>query len=315
MSPLFSVIIPLYNKENYIENTIKSVLAQSFSDFEVVIVNDGSTDNSEAIVNYFNDSRIRFFTIENHGVSYARNFAIKKAEGKLIAFLDADDIWYTHHLEDLKKLYDYYPNCGLYCKAYLKKNRNATIKPHFKKIPKQLNWMGIVEDYFESSLINCIAWTSAVAIPKKKINSIGFFDTAITLGAGEDTDLWLRIALKYPVAFYNKISAIHNLHAENRLSKLNTNNRKFLNLDKYNILSEGNKSLKVYLDINRFSIAIQYKLVGNTVKANEYIEKIHKTNLNKKQRFLLSFNTPFLKLFFNVKNYLCKHNIPFSIYK
>lgn len=314
-NPFFSIIIPLYNKEKHIENTIRNIHNQTFQDFEIIIVNDGSTDNSYNLAKNFNDNKTLLYSTENKGVSHARNFGIKKANAKLIAFLDADDTWNNHHLEDLKELYVSYPNCGLYCKAYSKRYRNTLIKSVYKNIPEQTNWMGIVSDYFESSLINCIAWTSAVAIPKHIFDSIGDFDKTITMGAGEDTDLWLRIALKHPVAFYNKISAIHNLHAENRISNSNTNNRQFINLDKFEVLSIENKSLKVYLDINRYSIAIQYLLVGNPVKAKEYINKIGKSSLNNKQRFLLRTNTPFLRLVLNFKNYLRKLNINFSAYK
>src|SRR4051812_32162135 len=95
----FSVIIPLYNKANYIENTIKSVLNQTFTDFEIIVVNDESTDESETIVLGFNDKRIQLFNQKNQGVSVARNHGIEKAKGKLVAFLDADDYWFHNHLE------------------------------------------------------------------------------------------------------------------------------------------------------------------------------------------------------------------------
>ncbi|QYS89019.1 glycosyltransferase family 2 protein [Flavobacterium davisii] len=89
----FSVIIPLYNKENYIYNTLTSVIDQSYSNFEIIIVNDGSTDKSLEIIQNINDSRIRIFNQQNKGVSSARNLGIKNAKGTLIAFLDADDLW------------------------------------------------------------------------------------------------------------------------------------------------------------------------------------------------------------------------------
>ena len=315
MSPYFSIVIPLYNKEKHIENTIKSVLEQTVENFEIIVINDGSTDNSFNKVKAINDSRIKLYYTENKGVSHARNFGIKKAPATLIAFLDADDIWYNHHLEDLKKLFEVYPNCGLYCKAYVKQQNNFIMKSVYKNIPKQVNWMGVIDDYFESSLINCVAWTSAVAIPKQTLEDINNFDESITLGAGEDIDLWLRIALKHPVAFYNKISAIHKLHANNRISNSNTNDREFINLDTYELIAQNNKSLKKYLDLNRFSIAIQYRLIGNTTKANDYIEKIDETNLNKKQIFLLKSNVVFLKLLLNLKGYLKTININLSTYK
>src|SRR5690606_35592492 len=113
-------IIPLYNKERHIKSTIESVLAQTFQDFEIIIVNDGSTDNSEALVNSISDPRIKYFKQENKGVSTARNFGIEKSSAKLIAFLDADDYWYPNHLNHLKTLFETFPGCGIYATGYEK---------------------------------------------------------------------------------------------------------------------------------------------------------------------------------------------------
>jgi len=90
---MFSVVIPLYNKERSVKNTIESVLNQTFQDFEVIVVNDGSTDNSLEVVKSFNDERIRIINQKNSGVSSARNRGIKEAKYEWIAFLDADDLW------------------------------------------------------------------------------------------------------------------------------------------------------------------------------------------------------------------------------
>ncbi len=315
MKPFFSIVIPLYNKENHIKDTLKNVLEQSFSDFEVIIVNDGSTDNSLAEANSVNDGRIRVFTIENQGVSHARNFGIKQANANLIAFLDADDLWKAFHLQNLKTLHDTFPNCGLYATAYSNKVNGVEFTSVYKNIPNVKDWKGIIEDFFASSQINCIAWTSAVMIPKPIFESVGNFDERITMGAGEDTDLWMRIALKFPVAFCNTPSAIYHLEADNRISKTNTNLRTFINLDAYEEQAKKNKSLKTYLDLNRFSIAIQYKLAGNEEKAKSYIHKIDKTNLNKKQRFLLLMNTSILKGFVQLQRSLRNYGIGLSAFR
>jgi len=165
MLPFFSIVIPVYNKENHIKATLESVLNQSFKDFEVIIVNDGSTDGSDTIIKQKSDERIRLYTIENHGVSFARNYGISKARTSFIALLDADDIWYSNHLEDLKNLLKRFPNCGLYCTAYETSYYNKKIvKGKFLEIDDFFE--GIVPDYFVSSLVNSIAWPSAVVIPK-----------------------------------------------------------------------------------------------------------------------------------------------------
>ena len=117
----FSVVIPLYNKENHIQKTLNSVLSQSFTDFEIIIINDGSTDNSLDKVQEIKDSRINIYTTPNHGVSKARNTGILKSNSQYICFLDADDFWYENHLSQMKRLLDSFPECGLFATSYYRR--------------------------------------------------------------------------------------------------------------------------------------------------------------------------------------------------
>ena len=111
---MFSVVIPLYNKQDCIRNTVQSVLNQTFPDFEINIVDDGSTDRSLEIARQFDDPRIRVFSKPNGGVSSARNYGIRQSRKKYIAFLDADDLWYPDYLSEIARLIDKYPGCGIY---------------------------------------------------------------------------------------------------------------------------------------------------------------------------------------------------------
>ncbi|WP_299220113.1 glycosyltransferase family 2 protein [uncultured Aquimarina sp.] len=287
--PLFSIIIPLYNKGNTISNTLTSVLKQSYVDYEVIIINDGSTDHSEEIVLNFNDKRIHYFFTKNNGVSIARNLGIEKANGKLIAFLDADDYWYPNHLEILSQLYQKFPDAGLYTTSYEKRfNSKATFTANFNKIDSQGKSFMLVEDFFDSSLIDVIAWTSACAVPKNILDTIGVFDTSITHGAGEDTDLWIRIALTYEVALATYVTATYILDANNRISNTNTLKRNFMDLNKFNEEEIGNQSLKRYLDQNRYAISLLYKSAGDHETAKKYKKEIDYKNLNTKQKILLA---------------------------
>lgn len=313
--PFFSIVIPLYNKENFITKTINSTLNQTFEDFEIIVVNDGSTDDSANKVEAINDKRVTLYTIKNQGVSHARNYGINKAKTDYICFLDADDFWYNNHLEQLNTLLQEHPDCGLYASAYQQKIGKTLIESVYKDIPKQENWSGIVDDYFKSSLVNSIAWTSAVMVPKHIFDTIGLFDENITLGAGEDTDLWIRIALKHPVAFSNTVTAIHNLDAENRITNSNTNLRQFLDLDKYEADTKEHEYLKHYLDLNRYSIGLQYKLAGNSKKAKDYFNKIDENNLNSKQKTLIKSNVFVLKVLMNFQRQLRRFNINLTAFK
>ncbi|WP_159021425.1 glycosyltransferase family 2 protein [Formosa sp. L2A11] len=315
MKPYFSIIIPLYNKQNHIKHTINTVINQSFKDFEIIVVNDGSTDKSQDIVSNINESRISIFTIKNQGVSFARNFGVKKTTSDRIVFLDADDSWETNHLETLFNLYQEYPSCGLYCTAYQKKIKHKIIPSTYNSIPKITDWSGIIPDFFEASFINCIAWTSAVSIPKRAFIAVHGFDESITLGAGEDTDLWIKLAINYPVAFTNTVTATHNLYAENRISNSSTSLRNFINLDNYEAAARDNKSLKKYIDLNRFALALKYKVDRNELKFKEHQSKIDFKNLNWKQKLILKCNRTLLITAKNIQVFLQQSNLFLSSFK
>lgn len=285
--PKFSVIIPLYNKEKDISNTLESLFAQSFSDFEVVIINDGSTDNSEAEVKKISDKRIKLFSKENEGVARTRNLGVEKAKAKHIVFLDADDYWYPFHLENLHNLTSKFPEAQWYATAYEKKHNQKLTTPMISPIMEKKNWMGIVDNYFKNSLIDTLAWTSAVCMKKDFFQKLKGFDATITNGAGEDTDLWLRAALESPLVFSTQVSTRHNLDSSNRISHTPTKDRVFMNMDKYENRAKNNPYLKQYLDGNRFSLAIQHKLAKDDAAFNDYVRKIDLKNLTSKQRFLL----------------------------
>lgn len=314
MQPFFSIIIPLYNKEKAIEKTLKSVFHQSFTDYEILIINDGSTDKSEEKVKRFSDERLRLISTENKGVSQARNLGISESKGKLIAFLDADDYWFPSHLQSLFQLYHNFPEAGLLATNYqFYYSDKKIIQPVFDDIPTE-KWNGIVTDFFHSSLKYRIAWTSAVAVTKKVLDDIGNFDENITLGAGEDTDMWIRIALKYPVAFDNEISANYQMETENRISLLKTVERKFSTLDKFLKEEKANSSLKKYLDLYRSEFALKHKLAGDKKTFHFYKNAISKENLHWKTKLLFLLPIPALQLLYSVKKKLEFLNIQTSAY-
>ena len=173
---MISVVIPLYNKEKQIKRTLQSVLTQTFQDFEIVIVNDGSTDNSTIEVEKIKDSRIRLIHQENAGVSAARNKGIEEAKYELIAFLDADDEWKSKYLEVQYNLYRKYPECDIFACNYEFVNEKHDISP---TIIKKLSFKendGILNNYFE---VACVSHpplcSSAIVIKKKAIQAIGGF--------------------------------------------------------------------------------------------------------------------------------------------
>lgn len=216
---LFSVVIPLYNKAEHIRRSIDSVLAQTIQNFEIIVVNDGSTDGGENIVKRYTDHRIKLIEQNNSGVSSARNRGILTAEGKYIAFLDADDVWLPDFLDTISGLIKKFSDAGAYATAYkVKEPDGKYYKVNFSPIPS-FPWEGIISNYFE-----CLASgyhslrTSAVCIKKDIFNSVGLFDTSFRMG--EDTDMWIRLYLKTKIAFSTKINAIYFTDTVNRFDTI-----------------------------------------------------------------------------------------------
>ena len=211
----FSVIIPLYNKAPYVVKAIGSVLAQTFTDYELVIMDDGSKDNSFEIAKEAMESRARchLYKQQNAGVSMARNDAVALSQGEYLCFLDADDWWEPTFLEEMDKFVDEFPEAGIY-------GTNYTIVNETKRKTRVAN-IG-VEEGFEKGYINYCKvyaknmamplWTGAVCVPRKVFDEMHGFPKGIKLG--EDFLLWIRIALKYKVAFLNKPLAYYNQDVE-----------------------------------------------------------------------------------------------------
>jgi glycosyltransferase involved in cell wall biosynthesis len=267
--PLISIVIPLYNKERFIKETLDSVFNQSFTDYEIIIVNDGSTDSSVFIVNAIEDQRITVLSNQNKGVSHARNFGISKANSDLIALLDGDDLWEPNHLENLYNLYEKFPDCGLYATAYNKKYFNGEkIKASYNGLAKE--YFGIIEDYFSASIKDSIAWTSAVLIPMKTFRKVGVFDEEMR--SGQDTDLWIRIALKDSIAFSSIASSnkiilapkYHLSYSTNRIDRLKL-------FEKFKAVELPTTSFKKYMDLNRFSVAIERKIAKDYINYKKKI--------------------------------------------
>jgi glycosyltransferase involved in cell wall biosynthesis len=307
----FSVVIPLYNKISYIENTIKSVLGQTFENYEIIIINDGSTDSSEDVVRKFDDKKIQIFNQEKQGVSVARNLGIEKSSGAFIAFLDADDYWLPNHLEELHKLILDYPNCGIYCSGHkIRISKNHFQIPIYKGINK--SFKGIVPDYFFSNRPFRITWTSSLAISKEILEKVGRFTAGVT--NGQDLELWTKIGIKYPVALTNKTTAIYNYNISDSLTKNHVNSMKLMDFEQFKIFEKENPSLKSFLDLYRIEYGLHYYIFGNTEKMKFYLKDVAQQNISLKIRFLLKMPSPFLRFFLKTKNTLKRFGFDFSIY-
>ncbi len=188
-NPCISVIIPTYNRCWILKEAIDSVLSQKFTDFEIIVVDDGSNDGTAALLSAYGD-QITIIHQENRGVSAARNAGILIAKGRYIAFLDSDDMWLP---EKLSCQVDFFQS---HAQAVICQTDEIWIRNNVRVNPKNRHKKpsGMI---FEPSLQLCLVSPSAVMIKKSLFDEIGLFNEAFP--ACEDYDLWLRIALYYPI--------------------------------------------------------------------------------------------------------------------
>lgn len=205
--PHFSVIMPLYNKAPYVRKAVESVVGQTFADWELWVVDDGSTDGGGEIVRAINDSRVHYHRQENAGVSAARNQGVTESSASLICFLDADDWWEPTFLEEMAGLTERYPDAGIYGAGYyIVKNGKKRIAP-----------IGVNEDFKDGEINYCQIYAKTlcmpltsitVCMPRKVFEESEGFPTDIKLG--EDFLLWIHIALKHKVVLMNKPLSNYN---------------------------------------------------------------------------------------------------------
>lgn len=307
--PFFSIIIPLFNKENFIENTLKSVLNQSFIDFEVLIINDGSTDKSEEKVLEFKDTRIHYFYKENEGVSAARNFGIEKAKSNYITFIDADDYWYPNFLEEMFKNIRRFPELKVFSAA-IEVETSKKIIPSTYSIVKTADCE--IVNYFEASSKETVICTSCAVFHKSVFEKTGNFD--IQLKSGEDTDMWIRIGLIYPILFSWKILARY-VYDPKSLTKNHTTTINSFDFSKYTSLEKTNPSLKKFLDLNRFSLAVKSKIIGEKKHFLLFYKAINLENLSLKKRILLKLPVYILKPLIDLKTLFANFGLGNSVFK
>ena len=265
----FSVIIPLYNKAPYVSKAIESVLTQTFTNYELLVVDDGSKDESASVATKSIEGRrnCQLIQQENAGVSVARNKGVDASHGDFICFLDADDWWEPTFLEEMDKFVSEFPDAGIYGTNYIIVNetRHKTrvamvgVEPGFEK-----GYIDYCQVYAKTMYMPL--WTGAVCVPRRVFDEMCGFPRGIKLG--EDFLLWIRVVLKYKVAFLNKPLSNYNqdVDGENRgVGRLHEpKNHMLWNLGFLAEEEKNNPELKQLLDNLRTFSLMPYLL------SNEY---------------------------------------------
>ena len=305
----FSVIIPLYNKAPYVTKAIDSVLSQTFADYELVIMDDGSKDDSFDVASKAIEGRVNchIHRQENAGASMARNNAVALSQGEYLCFLDADDWWAPNFLEEMSGLIDACPEAGIYGTGYtiVDEARNRT----------RMAPIG-VEEGFEKGYINYCQvyaktlamplWTGAVCIPRPIFDEMQGFPKGIKLG--EDFLLWIKIVLKYKVAFLNKPLAFYNqdVEAVNRgVIRKGYDPDTFMtfHFDQFEEDEKKNPDLKVLLDRLRVYSLLRFRFANShSERVKQEIKKVDFSNVDRKYWYLYKLPFPIIAVYLKIRS-------------
>jgi len=209
--PVVSVVMPTYNHAAFIGEAIRSVLAQTDGDFELIIVDNYSEDDTESIVRGFDDPRIEYLKFSNNGIIAAsRNAALKRARGRFIAFLDSDDTWTADKIETQLEYLKANPNAALVCGSLVTRWGHELF--NMAAEPSTAVLSGFSYDW----LLDCnFIFCSSVMVRREVLDEVGLFDEEPGMVSSEDWDLWLRIARRYRLTLLPKQSGSYRIHASN----------------------------------------------------------------------------------------------------
>lgn len=286
--PFFTVVIPTFNKQEYLGACLTSVLNQSFQNFELIIVDDGSTDGSRAVMEQFCDPRIQIISTTNQGVSAARNTGVASASASLIAFLDADDLWEPDFLNEAHRDFMVDPkiqfwSCGYYFQS-VETSRPALFGPDAP------THTGYVNDYFSAALADPIVTSSSVILAKDLLVKIGGFPVGEALG--EDLATWARAARHEPLFHHTNILARYRIEGENNHSRLQrAPRRRLLVLEELeNAFKSGDLTGLAYFTVYSGKNAYRQARSGRFGYATWIIARSFLINL-RHRKFLLALST------------------------
>lgn len=286
---MFSVIMPLYNKQDTVIESIQSVLKQTVQDFEIIVVDDESADNSAALAERVLDSRVSVLRKKHGGVSAARNYGVGRARGDYICFLDADDLWLPNHLEALRELILAVPDAGLYATCFRQEGADGSVYS-----PNLGNGHIIeIDNIFRIELEQrSVLHTNSVCMQHSIFKKAGGFVEHERIG--EDTSLWYRVAAFHKVAMINVITTVYRLKYSGAISVSGSMNRdwSFLRFyeenvkDSVAIKPEKKSTIARFINRYRHSLVRHELLDGKRKAAIEDFEKIDMSLSSKKENII-----------------------------
>ncbi len=237
MSVNFTIIIPTYNRADRIAGTIQSVLNQNFSKFEILVVDDGSTDNTREVIKSINDPRLRYFRKNNEERAIARNFGIEQATGDYVTFLDSDDALYAHYLNEALTIIKQYNQPEWFHLAYEIKNESGKVIRQENQRKGDINMTLITGNH-----LSCIG----VFVRKFIIKKYQFNEDPAIIGS-EDYLLWLEMASRFPLRYSNRIAAFMVQHPSRSVINFNQN-QLIHRIEKSIEIASINQDIRKYLN-------------------------------------------------------------------
>lgn len=310
--PFFSVIIPLYNKENYVENALKSILNQTFTDYEIIIINDCSTDNSIAKIESYLSEKITLIHHEkNKGLSASRNTGIKNAKADYVAYLDADDLWKPTFLETIHRLIKNFPEAKIFGTNYEEIYGDKILKPYNNSDTLADDFEGII-DFFKINIKQGIYNHGSVCFHKAVFEKVGLYDEKVRFS--QDIDFNIRANYFFKLAYSNSNQMSYFMQTDNQITRSSILHYQIPNYDQYEDWAKSNVDLKKQLDFLRYVLVKKLKKDGDKILWRKIIKPIQLKNLNWKQIVLLHLPKNTLLLLDKIKIILIKKGIKLSTY-
>lgn len=310
--PFFSIVIPLYNKEKYVENALKSILNQTFTDYEVLIINDCCTDKSIQKVMPFLSEKIKLIHhSENKGLSATRNTGIEKASTNYITFLDADDLWKPTFLETIHRLIINFPEARIFATNYEEIYPTKTFKPYNGSFNLAENYEGYI-NFFKLNIGQGIYNHGSVCIHKEVYEKVGNYDENIDFS--EDIDFNIRSNFHFKLAYSSTIGMSYLMQVENQITATSIINKKLPDYNKYKPFEEKNTEVTDYINFEKYVLAKKLKLYGDKNLAASLIKSINTSKLNWKQKILLKLPQSVLITIDKIKSFLIKKGIKMATY-
>ena len=282
--PFFSIVIPLYNKANFILATLKSVSDQTFENYEIIVINDGSTDESLSKIEALKLPKLSIHTQENKGLSAARNRGVTLARGQYVALLDADDIWKPTYLKSMFKLIENYPNHQIFGCTY-KESRNGRLMDIRTSFEAQLNQESyVLDDFFSANYKQFIVDQSSLIFDRNFIKTHTFNEH---IDVSEDVDYYLNYFASQQIIFLNRSLMIKTYDDNDQLSSSKISKKRVPDLEHYKTRYSSNTSIQKYIDIQLYKLAIKYTYENNRSKRQKCMTQINPLHLSQKQRLLL----------------------------